>query len=149
MRLTTCLISGYSALKFLQPWSSSLTICESEVPLRHGRFLPQNRPLPDSESNSYTREMEAALIQKSGGAGNHILISRQDPFQTGRYQPCNFSIILSLKVLHICPFCSGKAHRHRNIGEREDREHQNGEENGSAIGQNILPSMPTSVISGM
>ena len=110
MRLTTCLISGYSAFRSFSALEQLSTICESDVPCD---MVISTAKSPSSRLgiNSPPRKWKAtALMHKSETAPVITSLYRAKTHsRTGRYQPCNFSIILSLKVLRTCPFLLRKS----------------------------------------
>ena len=72
-----------------------------------------------------------AHAEERNGAGNHILISRQDPFQNRSIPALKFLYHSVAKgFTHISLLAQEERTRHRNIGEREDEGTQDGEENG-------------------
>ena len=72
-----------------------------------------------------------AHAEERNGAGNHILMTRQNPFENRPVPALQFLYHSVAKgFTHMSLLAQEERARHRNIGEREDEGTQDGEENG-------------------
>ena len=103
MRLTTCLISGYSFLSSFSALLQLSTICESDVPCD---ILISTAKSPSSRLgiNSPPRYLKPTTLTQNKATAPVMtsLLRASTQSRIGRYQPCNFSIILSEKVFLLC-----------------------------------------------
>ena len=105
IRLTTCLISGYSFLSSFSVLLQLSTICDNEVPCD---ILISTAKSPSSRlgMNSPPRYLKPTILTQKRATAPVMtsLLRAKTQSRTGRYHACNFSITRSENVFRVCTF---------------------------------------------